>query len=82
MKETCKVGFDFFVDKDSWRDLTGPEKLKVFTSINIPELFPNVPSCHVVQNLWKKFLEIYNTLRSHDPLKDERLDDFKENIDD
>ena len=86
LNETCKVGFHFFVDKDSkklqWRDLTGPENLKVFTSINIPELFPNVPSCHVVQNLWKKFLDIYNTLRSHDPLKDERLDDFKENIDD
>ena len=55
INETYKVGFHFFVDKDSkqlqWRDLTGPEKLKLFTLINIPELFPNVPNCHVVQKI-------------------------------
>ena len=55
ISETYKVAFRFFVDKDAkklkWRDLTGPDKLKVFNSINIPDLFPNVPSCHVRQTL-------------------------------
>ena len=86
MNETCKVAFHFFVDKNSnklqWRDLTGPEKLKVFTLINIPELSPNVPSCHAVQSLWKEFMEIYKTLRSHIALKDEEVDEFKCKVDD
>ena len=86
LNETCKVAFHFFVDKNSkklqWQDLTGPEKLKVFTLINIPELFPNVPSCHAVQNLWKEFMEIYKTLCSHTALKDEEVDKFKCKVDD
>ena len=38
----CKICFHMYVDKESnvlkWRDLTGPEKLKLFASIKIPEL--------------------------------------------
>lgn len=86
LNETCKVAFHFSVDKDTkklkWRDLTGPEKLKVFTLINIPELFPNVPSCHAVQNLWKEFMEIHKKLRSHTALKDEEVDEFKCKVED
>jgi len=80
LNETCKIAFHFFVDKNSkklqWQDLTGPEKLKVFTLINIPELFPNVPSWHAMQNLWKEFMEIYTTLHSHTALEDEEVDEF------
>ena len=55
----------FFVDKDSkhlkWCDLTRPEKLKVFNSIDIPKLFPNFPCCHIVQTLLKDFfLNMHN----------------------
>ena len=37
LNETCKISFHMYVDKDSkalkWRDLTGPEKLKLFNQI-------------------------------------------------
>lgn len=86
INETCKVAFHFFVDKDSkklkWRDLTGPEKLKVFNSVDIPKLFPRVRFGHLVQNLWKEFLEIYKILRSHTALSNEQVNDLKVKIDD
>lgn len=34
LNNTCKIRFQWYVDKDSkkltWRDLTGPEKIKLF----------------------------------------------------
>lgn len=39
------ITFNFRINKDSkkleYRDLTGPEKLKVFQNINIPMLLPH-----------------------------------------
>ena len=55
-----------YVDKDTktlkWRDLTGPEKLKLFHKIDIETLFPGIPNATLVQKIWKDFLNIYNTL--------------------
>lgn len=55
-------------DKNSkeikWRDLTGPEKLKLFDKINIPDLFPTVPQATNVQKLWTDFLTMYKMLQS------------------
>jgi len=43
LNEECKVSFHFYTDKDSkslkWRDLVGPEKMKLFSKMDIPELF-------------------------------------------
>jgi len=55
-----------YADKESkqlkWRDLTGPEKMKLFQSIKIPELFPKLPNKQKVQQLWKDLEDIYKTL--------------------
>ena len=52
LNEDCKVSFHFYIDKESkvlkWRDLTGPEKIKVLNTINVPDLFPNIPNCYSV----------------------------------
>ena len=49
LNETCKVSFHVYLDKDAkslkWRDLTGPEKLKLFNKIDIPKL-SSYSSCH------------------------------------
>lgn len=77
----CKISFAWFVGKDTkslqWRDLTEPEKLKLFDRINIPELFPAVPQAESVQKLWKSFIDIYNTLRTSSPLCSEEIMNFE-----
>ena len=59
------TGFSFWIGKESkklkWHSLTGPEKLVVFKKINLAEIFPEVPQCTDVHDLWKKLLEI-NTI--------------------
>lgn len=52
------------IDGLKWRDLTGNEKLKLLQQIYIPSLFPRLPNGDTIQNIWKKFLEIYDLLRS------------------
>ena len=65
------------VDKESnalkWRDLTGPEKLKLFASIKIPKLFPNLKNADQVQKLWDNFKAIYTILCSN---KKNEITDF------
>ena len=65
-------GFSFWIGKESkklkWRTLTGPEKLIVFSKINIPELFPGLENKDDIQNLWRDLLEV-NTLLSTRPDK-------------
>ena len=45
LNEECHIDFHFYVDKDSkklkWRDLTGPEKLVLFSKIKISQLLPH-----------------------------------------
>ena len=50
------------------RDLTGPEKLRLFAKINIPEILPAVPQSANVQKLWSDFLSMYKTLQSTDKI--------------
>ena len=68
LNEECKVSFHFYTDKSSrntkWRDLVGPEKIKLFKKIVIPELFPDFPQGNKVQKIWKDFLAIYDLLCS------------------
>ena len=44
------------------RTLTGPEKLKLFSSINIAETFPEMPQSDKIQALWQQLLEINRSL--------------------
>jgi hypothetical protein len=66
LKQVGISGYSFWIGKDSqklkWRTLTGPEKLIVFSKINIPELFPDLEDKHEIQSLWKDLLEINKLL--------------------
>ena len=59
VNEKSKVHFKFNADKNSkeikYRDLTGPEKVRLFTCINIPSTFPELHNKDKLQNLWKNF---------------------------
>lgn len=45
LNEDCKVSL-------KWRDLTGPEKLRLFKSVNLIRIFPNLPNIDNVQEIW------------------------------
>ena len=66
LNESCKIPFHMYMDKESktlkWRDLTGPEKLKLFKLIKIPELFPNLKNEEGIQQLWNDLSRIYKLL--------------------
>ena len=59
VNEKSKVHFKFNADKNSkeikYRDLTGPEKVRLFACINIPSTFPELHNKDKLQNLWKNF---------------------------
>ncbi len=58
-------GYNFWIGKNSkqlkWRDLTGPEKLKLFAKINLQELLsPLLPEHETakIQTLWTELLQL------------------------
>ena len=71
LNDTLKIPFHWFVCKDSkklkWRDLTGPEKIRLFRSVDIIKLLPNHPKAKAISELWKKFQEITEMLSSSGP---------------
>ena len=66
LNHQCKISFKWHINKElktlQWRDLTGPEKLRLFQHINIPDLFPRLPESQKLQKLWIDFMSIYNFL--------------------
>ena len=74
LNEECKIHFAFYTDKQSkelkWRDLTGPEKKRLFGNIDIPRLFPSLTNNEDLQKLWKNFA----SLMEHLSLSEEQLD--------
>ena len=66
-----------YEDKESkklkWRDLTGPEKIRVFNNINLISLFPDLPKVTDVKQIWEQFYEIYKILQSVKPLSSTQL---------
>ena len=52
--------------KMKWRDFTGPEKLVLFSKIEIPLLLPNFSKKIELQELWDDFIKIYDILRMKD----------------
>ena len=71
LNDTLKIPFHWFVCKDSkklkWRDLTGPEKLKLFRNVDIHQVLPDHPDANKIFKLWKTFLEITEMLSSAAP---------------
>ena len=63
---TCKISFKWYTCEDSnqlkWRDLTGPEKLRLFNRMDIPNLFPSLPNGSKVQHVWSVFMNLMNDL--------------------
>ena len=62
-----KIRFKWITDKDSkesvqHRDLTGPEKLRLFKSIDIPTLFPDLPKAKELGQLWRDFLPLITAI--------------------
>ena len=68
LTDECKISFHFYTEKESkevkWRDLVGPEKLKLFSKINLPQMYPDLPNIQKIQEIWKDFLSIFNVLCS------------------
>ena len=66
LNDECKVRFHFYNDKESktlkWRDLTGPEKSRLFATINIQSLFPSLHNKAQIHKLWKDFYSLINFL--------------------
>ena len=73
--EECKIPFQWYTLKDTkksleWRDLTGPEKPRLFQHINIPRLFPEIKEKKTIQELWDKFYDMYMSIISENPSAD------------
>ena len=84
LNEQCKVSFHMHADKETkqlkWRDLTGPEKVRVFDNINFNHLFPNMPQVTDIQEIWKQFYSIYKTLQSNKTLTAAKLIELQDNL--
>ena len=68
LKNDCHIPFRFSISKETknlqWRDLMGPEKLVLFTKINLEMLFPDIPNVEKIQRLWGGFKELHKLLHS------------------
>ena len=66
LNDECKVRFKFQTDKETkvmkWRDLTGPEKKRLFKHMDIPTLFPSLENTQKIQQLWNDFITLVNCL--------------------
>ena len=63
---TCKISFKWYTCEDSnqhkWRDLTVPEKLRLFNRMAIPNLFPSLPNGSKAEHVWSIFMNLTNDL--------------------
>lgn len=66
LNNQCKVRFRWYIEKESksitWRDLTGPEKIRLFSNIDIPVLFPDLETRVQLQEIWKEFFDLTKEL--------------------
>jgi len=72
VKELGINGYTFWIGKESkklkWRSLTGPEKLKVFSNLDLVNLFPDLEDNELVLKLRRDFLKVHQ-LFSTEPSK-------------
>ena len=68
LKDVCKINFKFYCAKESkdlqWRDLTGPEKIRVFKNIDIPKYFPRLKNASALQDIWNEFWRLFSKLEA------------------
>ena len=66
-----KIPFHWFVCKDSkklkWRDLTGPEKIRLFKKWGYHKTIAKSPKAKAISELWKQFEEITEMQSSNGP---------------
>ena len=65
----CKIRFKWYIDdsnKFAYRDLTGPEKHRLFKKIDIPHLFPDFQKKVELQDVWSSFYDLINKLANAD----------------
>jgi hypothetical protein len=67
LNDTLKIPICKDSKKLKWRDLTGPEKLKLFRNVDIHQVLPDHPDANKIFKLWKTFLEITEMLSSAAP---------------
>lgn len=60
LNETLNIPFNWYI----CRDLTGPEKLKLFQNIKIDVVLPKFKNSAKIQKLWSDFYEIAELLSS------------------
>ena len=70
MNTKCKIRFKWNVDRSSkeitYRDLTGPEKVRLFKDINIVSLFPALSKAGQIGQLWSDFFILISEINNNE----------------
>ena len=78
LKTECKINFRWYTSKETrqlqWRDLTGPEKVRLFTNVNIPKHFPVLKNAAALQDIWIEFWRLFTQLETADNPNDLQQD--------
>lgn len=68
LNDTLKIPFNWFICKETKklksRDLTGPEKMKLFRNIDFTQILPNHSKSADILQLWTQFMSITDMLSS------------------
>lgn len=77
LNDVCKIRFKWNIDKESkeikYRDLTGPEKVRLFKNIDIPIWFPTLTNKEKIGKLWGDFFSLISTINSEEFQNIEKL---------
>ena len=67
LNEKCNVKFSFFwvseTKKLTWRDLVGPEKVRLFENLNLSEIIPDHEKFDSVSAIWSNFYDILQDVK-------------------
>jgi hypothetical protein len=67
LNEKCNVKFTFLwlaeTKRLTWRDLVGPEKIKLFENFNLAEIIPDHENFESVKKIWIDFYEIIQQVK-------------------
>jgi hypothetical protein len=67
LNEKCNVRFTFLwvaeTKKLTWRDLVGPEKIKLFENFNLAEIIPGHENFKNVEKIWNEFYELMTLVK-------------------
>ena len=81
LNDQCKIHFKWYTCQDTkqlkWRDLTGPEKIRLFKHMDIPKYFPDIPNASVIQDVWGEFARLFDQLGKSSINCDELEKDIK-----